>query len=122
MLSPGAGDITVTLSKNIAALLEPPDANRMGAMDFVKKMYNVRSKVLHGASLDFDPRTIHKCRFLAAAVLRAFVERRGHAIQKAGKAEDPSAFFDALQNAQMNGKTIEGVSESPVRGFWQVQQ
>jgi hypothetical protein len=122
MLSPGSGDITANLSRNIATMLEPPDANRTGAMKVVKDLYNVRSKVLHGASLDFDPKTITSCRFLAAAVLLAFVERRAYALRAGnGKPEEPGTLFDVIQSAQMNGKKVEGVTESAARRCWEAQ-
>jgi hypothetical protein len=119
MLGRGAGDIVGTLSKNLAALLEPPNARRLAAIKKVKDLYNVRSKVLHGASLDHDPRTQDTCRLLAAAVLKAYLERRASAKGADEKAESPDAFFAGLENAQMNGQSVDGVSVSAARRLWE---
>jgi hypothetical protein len=119
MLGRGAGDIVATLSRNIAALLEPPNARRTAAMKMVKDLYNIRSKVLHGASLDHDPRTQDTCRFLAAAVLKAYLERRAYSKSQADRVETPDVFFGALDNAQMDGRSVDGVAASAARRLWE---
>jgi hypothetical protein len=116
MLGKGNTDISVSLSRNIAALLEPPNAKRTAAMKVVKDLYNVRSKVLHGASLDHDPKTRQRCRWLASAVFGAVLERYRFMEKRDG--ETPDEFFNVLENAQMNGQQVEGVSSSMACELW----
>jgi hypothetical protein len=118
MLSSGTNEITATLSRNVAVLLEPPGANRVLAMKQIKKMYGIRSKVLHGTSLDHDSNSFGRARLIAAAALQAMLERRAFMRRLAG-GEGAEAFFAELEQAQLNGKRVDGVQESAARNLWE---
>lgn len=69
-------EISGTLADNIATFLEPELCYRAAAVGFVKRLYDVRSKVLHGECVESERETRVNARRIAAAVLRAVVKRR----------------------------------------------
>jgi hypothetical protein len=99
------------LSRNVASLLEPDKLNRMEAISAVKKLYNLRSKTLHGASVEGDERAKWKARVLAAAVMKAVVEWREH-VARMGDQASRDDFLSELNSLSVTGNQMVGVSEA----------
>lgn len=104
------------LARNAATLLQHNPDLRSHTIKRAKKLYDLRSKVLHGSQTNVDDGTEVEARRLAAAILAAtigwteFVSRLGES--KWGKAE----FFDALEEAKTTGKRFTGVPEETM--YW----
>jgi hypothetical protein len=55
----GNAELSFRLSIRVAFLLSPPP-NRKDTFDFLKKMYNVRSKIVHGSEYDLKADDVSK--------------------------------------------------------------
>ncbi len=98
------------LSRNVAGLLEPNKLNRMDAISAIKQLYALRSKTLHGASVDGDDNAKWKARCLAAAVVKAVVEWREH-VARMGDEASRDDFLAELRGLSVTGNQMVGVSE-----------
>ena len=96
------------LSRHVASLLEPIGLNRPDAIQGAKKLYNVRSKVLHGDSLVGTDSDYWAARMLAAAVLKAAIEWRTH-VERMGQAADRADFLSELKTISATGGQMVGV-------------
>lgn len=119
LLGKRGSDISRTLQENIATLLEPDPDQKLDAERFVKKLYDHRSQVLHGESVDNrNDKTVFEGRLLAAAALRAFVERIQYARRSGEGVETPEQLLSDLKSRKYKPGHPTGVLESPVRVLW----
>lgn len=70
-------ETALRVSQRVATLLEPAPENRQKAVKFVAKLYNDRSRVLHGAIIDAPERRRAEGRLLASGVLLALTAYLG---------------------------------------------
>ncbi|HNY80314.1 MAG: HEPN domain-containing protein [Sedimentisphaerales bacterium] len=119
LLCSGSESIVKSLSENIASLLEPDLGRRFGAEEFVKDVYNARSKALHGKELKKDEPKREQARLLAAGILRAMI-RRCDFMRKAGyKCETLEGFLKELRKGKYQAGQTVGVDDEPnVRKLW----
>ena len=103
------GNISEELGRNIATLLVPDGWDRLPCKKYVKKLYDTRSRVLHGTKVHLeDQRDRTKALQLAFAVLRAILEWRAYS-ERTGTDQKVEEFFDELEQAQFAGKGFVGV-------------
>jgi len=96
------------LSRNVASLLEPDALNRPCAIQAIKRLYNLRSKTLHGAVVHAGESIRWQARLLAAAVLKALTEWRRH-VGRLGDAANRADFMSELRALSSTGKEMVGV-------------
>ena len=112
--------IVEELSRNVASLLEPNNSRRLEAIAGIKKLYDIRSKALHGASIEGDEKAKWRARCLAAAVVKAVVEWREHAA-RLGDTASRKNFLDELRSLSVTGNVMEGVSDTLSRYVQQLK-
>lgn len=105
-------------AENTAVLLEPDPNYRAAAVDFVKDLYDARSKVLHGEILEHETVMRRNARAIAAAVLQAILERRAFQRRVGGESETPDDLLKELRREKFKPQQVTGVEESPVRTLW----
>lgn len=103
--------IVEELSRHVASLLQPDALDRPQAIQRVKKLYNIRSKVLHGDSLMGTEQDYWSARALAAAVLKASTEWRAHT-ERMGQTADRVDFLSELRTISTTGGQMVGVDPS----------
>jgi hypothetical protein len=113
-----SGDIANMFADNTASILEPDPTFRAAAVDFAKDLYDARSRVLHGDMLEHEATTRRQARVLAAAVLKAILERRDFQRRAGVESETPDALLDELRRGKWVPGQLTGVSASPVRQLW----
>ena len=74
----GQGDVAAQLADHVATLLEPDLGYRADAVSFVKKLYDVRSWVLHGERIASEDHEIRNARCLICALLEELLYRVDH--------------------------------------------
>lgn len=102
------------LARNVATLLQPQSDERRTAISRVKKLYDLRSKVLHGTQVDVEMNAVLDARRLAGGVLMAVVEWRLFAQRIGQEKKQVPDFFDALEEATVSGKRFVGVPDESV--------
>lgn len=113
-----AGDIANMFAENTAVILEPDPTFRAAAVEFVKDLYDARSRVLHGDLLEHEATMRRNARALAAAVLQAILERRAFQRRAGVQSETPDDLINELRRGKWVPGQLTGVSESPVRTLW----
>jgi hypothetical protein len=111
-------DLTKALSENIAVLLEPDLAKRGKACDFVKKLYDIRSRVLHGERIETEGGARSDARHLSAAVLNGVISRRDFLHRAGYDPENPQELLKTLQDGLFEPGQPLGVEDSNVRTLW----
>jgi hypothetical protein len=95
-----------------ATLLFPDAEHRRGAINTVKKMYDIRSRSLHGEHLTVEAKTRERVRTLAGTVLRAVLDWLEFSARFGDTEAEASEFFADLQNATDTGKRFVGPSDN----------
>src|SRR5262249_23117290 len=110
------GGIAMQLAEGVATILEPEPNHRQKAVDWVKKLYGIRSRLVHGERVDCLGNEANHARLLAAAVLKAVLERREHR-GKLGYEEDekPEDLLRELKSGKYLPGQLTGVEDSPVK-------
>jgi len=104
--------ITDRISRRAATLLAPESDRRAGAIKQIKKLYDERSKLVHGERIDLkQARSRTQSRLLAAGCLRAILEWRQCRRRLGLDEDDEQLFFDQLEDAETTGRRVVGVSE-----------
>jgi len=103
--------IAEELSRKAATLLVPNADNRRAAIKAIKRMYDHRSKLLHGERLIVEPHARDDVRVLAAAVLRGVLDWLHFAARFGEPDAEASKFFVDLQEASDTGRLFVGPSE-----------
>jgi hypothetical protein len=111
-------NIATMFAENTASLLEPDPHFRSDAAAFLKHIYDARSKVLHGDTLEHDRELRTHARTIAGAVIQAVIERRDFLRRMDGKSETPDDLIKELRVGKWTPGQLTGVSESPVRRLW----
>jgi hypothetical protein len=114
----GSEGISNQLSDNVATILEPDSRRRADAVRFVKRLYDARSKTLHGAKLEHEADARRNAWAIATAVFLAIVQRREFQGRTGFAPEAPNELFDELRGSKWVPGEIPGVLPSPVRTLW----
>lgn len=114
-------DLANMLAENAATFLEPTSRARADAVEFIKKLYDTRSRTLHGEKLEHEKTDRRHARMLAAAVLIAVLERREFQRKAGFDPETPDDLLSELRKAKFLPGQVPGVSLSPVRQLWGVE-
>jgi hypothetical protein len=107
-------------AENVAALLEPDTKCRFEAERWAKRLYDLRSGVLHGTELNCPPEDIRNAQVAAGMVLRAILERRAAIKRVQGNDENPDDFFRELRSGKYRRGQVTHVSEMPLKRFWRM--
>ncbi len=94
-----------------ATLLCPDAEHRRGVINIVKKMYDHRSRSLHGEQLMVEAETRERVRMLASTVLRAVLDWLEFSVRLGNTQAEAPQFFKALQYATDTGKRFVGPSD-----------
>jgi hypothetical protein len=102
--------ISESFAANTTTLLQPIAELRLPAMKDVKKLYNARSDLIHGNTIEENPQLLRDAKKLAAGVFRAMMQwmREHDTIEHKLSVDD--ALFDALRMADKTGRSMPGVS------------
>jgi len=118
MLCGKGGDLTTIFAENVGTLLEPDPRLRADAVRWCKRLYRLRSDVLHGNVLNSHPADLYAARLLGAAVLKAMIERRSFILRADGTAETPADLLMELADDKYTPGQTTGVAESPMVLAW----
>lgn len=114
--------ITDELARNAATLLVHNSDDRGEAIKRIKKLYNVRSKVLHGTTTEAQLSATKDVRALAAGTLIGVLEWRQH-MDRVPEVPTEKEFFDQLETAKTAGRLMVGLSETQYKRFqWSLAQ
>lgn len=111
-------NIATVFAENVAALLEPEPRYRPAAVSWAKKLYGLRSDVLHGSGLECTYLDIRNAQVLAIAVLKGMVERRQFVHKMGDGEETPDGLLRELRDDKYTPGQLTGVEESPVKELW----
>ncbi len=111
-------NLSQMFGENMAALLEPHPVHRLEAERWSKRLYDLRSGILHGSDLDCSPRDIRQAKLAAGMVLRAMLERRAAIKRVGGNDENPDEFLAELRSGKYRPGQLTHVSELPLKRFW----
>lgn len=111
-------DISRTMAEHIATLLEPDSRERPNAVRFVKKLYDERSRILHGEKVFGERALRDQARILFTAVLKAIVERSNFLRRVGVDMETPDGLFAELSDSKFGAGQLAGVSDSVGRRLW----
>ena len=104
--------------ENLAALLEPDPEYRLHAERWSKRLYSLRSNVLHGTEMGCSAEDIREARVAAGVVLRALLERRAAVRRVGGEDEKPAPFLEELRSGKYISGQLTHVSELPLKHRW----
>lgn len=105
-------EISHTLADRVMALLEPDQSLRPKAHDFMKKLYNERSKSLHGSRIE-DSDLAKDARTLAACCLYSLWGGIGFKKRMEGEMYSPENLFDELDERSKSCKPLDYFNEMP---------
>jgi hypothetical protein len=111
-------EVTVKLADNVAALLEPDTSQRYNATEFVKNLYDTRSRALHGELVETESKARIDARHLAAAVLSGVISRRDFLRRSGYEPETPQDLLKDLRESRFTTGQPMGVPEFNVRELW----
>ena len=118
LLGERGSDISERISTNVGVLLEPEPGRRQEATEFVKDIYDKRSRALHGEQLEGKSDFRTQARHLAAAVLWAIITRRSILKRLGNAAESPQGLLRDLRKSRFKKGQQIGVEELNVREYW----
>jgi hypothetical protein len=111
-------EVTVKLADNVAALLEPDTSQRYNATEFVKDLYDTRSRALHGELVETESKARIDARHLAATVLSGVISRRDFLRRSGYEPETPQDLLKDLRESRFTTGQPMGVPEFNVRELW----
>ncbi|HUT62246.1 MAG TPA: hypothetical protein VNA25_30780 [Phycisphaerae bacterium] len=113
-------NLTERLADNVAVLLEPDPKWRNDAAEFVKRIYDVRSRVLHGEQVEGEATVRAEARRLAAAVLIAVISRRDFMSRIGFGPEKPADLLRELRKGRFQAGETPGVDKAAlsVQELW----
>lgn len=111
-------EVTGKLADNVAALLEPDTSQRYNATEFVKDLYDTRSRALHGELVETESKARIDARHLAAAVLSGVISRRDFLRRSGYEPETPQDLLKDLRESRFTTGQPMGVPEFNVRELW----
>jgi hypothetical protein len=98
------------LSRNCAAVFESDRTKRSPVIKRIKKLYDTRSRALHGESTEMADASLVEARRLAAGVLGAVIEWRGYQRGMDDKS-DREKFLEHMEDAVISGRRMVGIRE-----------
>ena len=111
--------ISAALCDRVPALLEPDLKQRSQANDFMKRVYDDRSRVLHGENLDAAEERRREIRLLAGGVLYAVVNYVVFLRRGGFDPRTPDEFLNELREGKYSPGQPPGVPELPrVWNLW----
>ena len=110
--------IATMLKERVGALLEPDDTQRNYAAEFVKNLYNTRSRALHGELVETESTARFNARHLAAAVLDAMIFLKLAAPSYYNVPDTPEQLCKFLYDARRTPGQPLGIKEYNVRQLW----
>ena len=118
----GDGGITDMIANGAATILEPELALRGAAVAKIKQLYNARSMILHGSSVEGEARARWEAQLLASGLLIAMLERRKF-LAAAGydDPETPDKLQLEVQKLKFKPGQLTGVSDLYVRALWRAE-
>ncbi len=123
LLGKKGSEIAGNLADGIAVLLEPDPSHRAAASEFVKKLYDARSRVLHGDSVDDAGVPVEAARTLAAGCLYGLCFRDGLRHRLGDDPDAPEALLAELRREKWAPTNLGGVPViAAVRQLWGVSQ
>jgi len=113
LICEGKGEITKQLADKLPTLLEPDYRNRESFMNPIRKLYDKRSKLLHGENVEDERHgyALVQVNRLAAGTLGAMIEWRGFQ----GRMDDNAnrkTFLEQIKEAQFHNKPVTGISDN----------
>jgi len=109
MLCEGNDNIAEQLAWKTSTLLAQDGEQRLKTEPIVKKLYNVRSRAMHGDNLEVAETQRDSVRKLSAGVMKAIFERRAIVKRLGANPEAPKDLFEALKTASRLNKSVDGV-------------
>jgi hypothetical protein len=100
--------IAEQFSQRAAVLLETNRHQRSIATERLKKLYNERSRTLHGDGMESTNSTRQTARRLASGVIAAVVQWQDHR-RKTGDAAERQSFVSELKEVTMSGQSVVGI-------------
>lgn len=113
-------ELATTLGDYVAAALEPDPPHRSAASEFVKRLYDQRSRILHGEKAEGDPSARMNARILSAGLLKAMIERRDFLRKSGYSTESPDGLLRELKTGKFIEGQLTGTSQSLSRRLWRV--
>jgi hypothetical protein len=110
--------IAIMLAERVGALLEPDDIQRNNATEFVKKLYNTRSRALHGELVETESTVRFNARHLAAAALDAMIFLKLAAPSYYDVPDTPEQLLKFLYDSRRIPGQPLGIKEYNVRELW----
>jgi len=110
--------IAIMLAERVGALLEPDDIQRNNATEFVKKLYNTRSRALHGELVETESTVRFNARHLAAAALDAMIFLKLAAPSYYDVPDTPEQLLKFLYDSRRTPGQPLGIKEYNVRDLW----
>jgi hypothetical protein len=110
--------IAIMLAERVGALLEPDDIQRNNATEFVKKLYNTRSRALHGELVETESTVRFNARHLAAAALDAMIFLKLAAPSYYDVPDTPEQLLKFLYDSRRTHGQPLGIKEYNVRELW----
>ncbi len=117
LLGEKGDSIAKTLAERVGALLEPDQSQRHNTLQFVKRLYGVRSDALHGRKVATEIAGRFDARHLAAAALSAVISRRDFLFRSGYGKETPERLLKDLDKSFATGQHT-GVEEYNIRDLW----
>lgn len=118
LLSEKVEGIATMLAERVGALLEPDTSQRNNATEFVKNLYNTRSRTLHGELVEAESKARFNSRHLAAAVLDAMIYLKLSARSYFNMPDTPKQLLKFLYDARRTPGQPLGIKEYNVRQLW----
>lgn len=118
LLGESTQEISRQLSESIAALLEPMIEHRSSAEQYFRRLYDSRSKALHGSQLHDSSDEKWTARRLASEVLWAILERREFMRKSGFETDSPKTLLDELRAQKYRHGQPAPLSERKVTSLW----
>ncbi|AQT68234.1 hypothetical protein STSP2_01390 [Anaerohalosphaera lusitana] len=119
LLGENTGELSEKLSLDVAALLEPSVEKRNAAAKFVKRLYNSRSRVLHGEDSVGQKHLYEEARLLSSSILLSIISRQSFLRRMGIPTKKPKEFLSELRENRFESNLPMGVPELNVRSLWQ---
>lgn len=119
LLGEKGNEMAEKLTVLVGRFLEPTLEHRANAEEFFKKLYDARSRTLHGESLEKENELCLKARHLASAVLDSTISRRDFRRRLGYEPEKPDELIKELKATKYKDGTPVGSEEIyNVRNYW----
>lgn len=111
MLCEGNSNISEQLAVKATTLLAPDGETRLRSEQVIKKLYDTRSRAMHGDQLSVDKESLDQVRRMAAGIMKAVVERQAFVKRLDYAQEKPKELFEALKVAHRMNRPVDGVPD-----------